>query len=821
MKTNLLTLLLLVFCPNLLFAQKQAIVMDDSHGSVNIASDKVYKAFIHAPGEFNQLKSANSKKCQILVDFIDFPAEAKEAFLYAASIWETQISSDVPIRILAKWEACDQSFLAKSRAALQYRNLNCLPEKDVYYAVALAEKLGGVELNQKQPDIICTFNSKYSWYYGTDGNTPTTKYDLVTAALHEITHGLGFTGFLHDENGKATFKNNHQLPSIYDFYIFNKNNQQLANKDLFARPSVSLYKQLISEELKINAPSAITKSASDENWIYAPSTWKNGVSIYHLNETFNSEEGLMSAYAIKGKAIHNPGKKTMNILSELGWKSVSVFPTELKDIEGKPENMDIAIEVKADMEIHNEITFVFSKDLFKTCDSIILTYNAITNKYEGKVPVNYHQGSLKYFYKIQTKDEKVYTCPARAPENVRVMNIGDDYYLPELKHNPQQLLTLNKKTIDLTAVATDNIGVKQVTVEYKIDGIIQESHVFNQLDDTTFNTVVQFPSYVNESSKIEYRIIAEDSSIEGYKRSLPKEGYYTVEVFRTEDAVDEYSADFNNLTSDFVKSGFSVSTQNGFENGILHTKHPYNNSMLVNEKVNMIAQLKKPVRIKQNGIMRFDEIVLVEPGDATSDYNENFLWDYVIVEASIDDGISWMAITERYDASADEEWEAEFNDSINETSMANGTQEMFRTRTINLTENTGLIEGDEVIFRFRLAADNSVNGWGWAIDNLQIQKQVAESFTEEMITAEGEIVVYPNPCANHVFVDCTDVRDISSLEIVVTDIMGKTTHNEIWADASFNPRKQIDVSNFEPGFYLVNVINNSSAVVTTQKIVKN
>ncbi|MCK7534680.1 MAG: hypothetical protein MZV63_28610 [Marinilabiliales bacterium] len=40
-----------------------------------------------------------------------------------------------------------------------------------------------------------TFNKEVKWYFGTDGNTPELLYDFVTVVLHEIGHGLGFTGF--------------------------------------------------------------------------------------------------------------------------------------------------------------------------------------------------------------------------------------------------------------------------------------------------------------------------------------------------------------------------------------------------------------------------------------------------------------------------------------------------------------------------------------------------------------------------------------------------------------------------------------------------
>ena len=64
----------------------------------------------------------------------------------------------------------------------------------VFYPVALAEKIAGKSLNTDlEGDLVLTINSSVNWYMGTDGQTPKTKYDLVTVVLHEVCHGLGFS----------------------------------------------------------------------------------------------------------------------------------------------------------------------------------------------------------------------------------------------------------------------------------------------------------------------------------------------------------------------------------------------------------------------------------------------------------------------------------------------------------------------------------------------------------------------------------------------------------------------------------------------------
>src|SRR5690606_6976206 len=65
---------------------------------------------------------------------------------------------------------------------------------DKFYPASLANVLIGSDQNGSNPEIDITFNSNFNWYIGIDGNTPADKYDLVTTALHEIGHGLGWDG---------------------------------------------------------------------------------------------------------------------------------------------------------------------------------------------------------------------------------------------------------------------------------------------------------------------------------------------------------------------------------------------------------------------------------------------------------------------------------------------------------------------------------------------------------------------------------------------------------------------------------------------------
>ncbi|HRX10482.1 MAG TPA: T9SS type A sorting domain-containing protein [Draconibacterium sp.] len=344
--------------------QESSADFTESQAPINIGLNEVNKVFTPPVDRNKNLKSAISE-ANINVTYNGFPENVKQAFEYAVSIWAKSVYSPVTINIHANWEVLDKSKLGYGKPSIFYRNFKGAPQANVFYPIALVEKLTGKEYNSKDDaDILCSFNSSQAWYFGTDGKTPVNQYDFVTAVLHEIGHGLGISGFFTAEGGVARFSNSSNNPSIYDFYVFNKNQQRIADNQLFPCPSTELTKQLTSNSLVFNY---LTEDNEIEDaTIYAPSTWANGVSIYHLqktNYTSGTPNELMNAHAFKGEAIHNPGINTLNVLSEIGWSTNDQAEDNEVSTGAKDE-----ILAKADVNIYPN---PFSGTLTFDCENIM------------------------------------------------------------------------------------------------------------------------------------------------------------------------------------------------------------------------------------------------------------------------------------------------------------------------------------------------------------------------------------------------------------------------------------------------------------------
>ena len=188
------------------------------------ASGKVEKNYTPPPPEFlNRLKSTSEQKSEIIVNYSLFPDTAKQAFEYAVSIWEHIIESPIPIYIQANWRSKDVNVLGSCGPSDFYTNFEEVPHENRYYPVALVEKITKTEITgSANPDMNAEFNKNIDWYYGTDGNTPDSLYDFVSVVLHEIAHGLGFTGFFfltEDEENGAYGYNYYGEATSFDLFV--------------------------------------------------------------------------------------------------------------------------------------------------------------------------------------------------------------------------------------------------------------------------------------------------------------------------------------------------------------------------------------------------------------------------------------------------------------------------------------------------------------------------------------------------------------------------------------------------------------------------
>jgi uncharacterized repeat protein (TIGR01451 family) len=260
-----------------------------------------------------------------------FPEEAKAVFASAAAIWGSYLNSTIPITIRACWANLGAGTLGYSGGGPLRRDFSGAPLPNTWYVGSLANALSGTDLDSDEFDMHIAYNSNASWYYGADGNTPPGQYDLMSVVLHEIAHGLNFTGSMRVNSGSGSWGLNTGYPVIYDTFMKDGLGEVLINTVVYANPSTALGTALTSNSLWFHGPNAMAANGGLRVKMYAPSTWAGGSSYSHLDyDTFRNTINRLMVYAIStGVSTLDPGPVTLGLLKDMGW---TITPLETADV---------------------------------------------------------------------------------------------------------------------------------------------------------------------------------------------------------------------------------------------------------------------------------------------------------------------------------------------------------------------------------------------------------------------------------------------------------------------------------------------------------
>ena len=786
--------------------------------SVCYASHDSHRSFVPAP---LKLKSGTAKSSTILVDYVNFPADAKIAFQYAVDIWKDLIYSPIPIRIKATWEVLASDVLGSCSPSDYYYNFNSTQIWNCYYPVALVEKMMGEEVNSPLAyDVEASFNSNFTnWYFGTDGATPADKYDFVSTALHELGHGLGFHGFFYTQRGRGGYGNTDGLPAAFDQFVINKAGEQLVDTKLFSNPSIKMYQSLTSDWLAFKTVLAVDSLPR----LYAPVTWDSGSSVYHLDDDtypYGDPNSLMTHAMGKGEAIHSPGPNTLAIMYDIGWKSISIKHKTQKDIELVTEPIAFEAQIEGDYDLDLTRLYLFySTNKFLKSDSILLQPTATPSVFSAKFqpPQN---ATIQYYFSASDVKKRTYVFPSNSPSRYLSFTTGVDKIAPVITHEPIKFMLSSSPSATIDAEATDNIGVKSVKVEYFINGgLIKELALTNDSADHYTGTLAFPAGSVKGGDIVSYRVTATDVSSQSNIGRSPLSGYNTFKIEGILDPVTRYVTNFDALAQDFIGNDFSISTATGFDSPALNSAHPYVSPDMDDTEFNFSTILKYPIVLNAKGKMTFDEIVLVEPGESGAKFGDQNFWDYVIVEGSADGGKTWKPFADGYDSNLQASWLAKWNSSISgNNSTATPTKDLFVKHEINMLANGNFKTGDVVLVRFRLFSDPYSHGWGWIIDNLAIQDWETAN-TPELLSS-GQVNFSPNPATSQLNLQIDGKSIIHDLLLKVYNVSGELVYNQSFSVESTAFQTTIDVRNFTSGLYLFAVEPEKGKVITRKILVK-
>jgi photosystem II stability/assembly factor-like uncharacterized protein len=314
------------------------------------------------------------------------------------------------------------------------------------------------------------------------------------------------------------------------------------------------------------------------------------------------------------------------------------------------------------------------------------------------------------------EDEVILGTHGRGVWSVKIPGLGDaGRYKPLLKNltqGPDGAVSINIRLRSLY----DSSIVHVNSNRYAFIGANSTSNL---------DTLLKYPILVPQNVSVTVTSYIEGTSYESVTKNI--------NAILVSPAQNSYVNNFNSLQGDFTGTGFEIKLQSGFESAAIHSIHPYS------DNTNNTFILTVPIIVaSSNAFLSYKDVAIIEPGDPGSVFGDENFWDFVIVEGT-KDGMNWIPLADGYDCRHDPKWLSTFNASTS------GNSTMFRSHEINLLSTFNA--DDQIFIRFRLFADAYVTGWGWAIDDLEIQGRLVgvEDENNKIPSTFSLSQNYPNP----------------------------------------------------------------------------
>ncbi len=192
-------------------------------------------------------------------------------YQYAADLWGSVLESEVEIMVGASFQdlRCfpDTGVLGSAGSAWIATSDPEAGRPGMLIHGALANAMQGerIDISQSGMDIASRFNANLGginpdgspcltgldWYYGLDGRPPQSGISFLDVVMHEIAHGLGFSGFVGNSSGRLGERL--EVPEVYGY---SDSYTQLAFDNLQNKPFADATMTDAMRALSIRTPGA-------------------------------------------------------------------------------------------------------------------------------------------------------------------------------------------------------------------------------------------------------------------------------------------------------------------------------------------------------------------------------------------------------------------------------------------------------------------------------------------------------------------------------------------------------------------------------------
>jgi hypothetical protein len=253
---------------------------------------------------------------------------------FAASLWSSNLDSDVPIRVLVRFDplggTSSGALLGLGGSDSVFRDFAGAPRTGVWYPSALADALAGIDLDPTAPDVELVINVDVDgfalgtsrFYYGFDAHPSPGDVDLVQVVLHELSHGLGFNTVLDLSTGSKLF-------GFDDVFMLHLERHGATPPDLASMTDAERRAAFeAGSDLHWTGPSAVLVGSaltagidpSGHIQMYAPSPLEPGASVTHFS-TALAPDNILEPFYLNTTVDF---ELVLGLFADLGWTTSAV-----------------------------------------------------------------------------------------------------------------------------------------------------------------------------------------------------------------------------------------------------------------------------------------------------------------------------------------------------------------------------------------------------------------------------------------------------------------------------------------------------------------